>query len=87
MDNEVGPKGQYVTWLVFEVLQFNTIQDNMHLTKSAKKKEGFDGKLVLIHATNQSGLIKLDSTMLIDKEADGTLSESEIIKFRILTRT
>lgn len=41
-------------------------------------------KLVLIHATNQNGLIKLDSTMLLDKEADGTLSESEIIKFRIL---
>ncbi len=41
-------------------------------------------KLVLRHAANQSRLINEDSTILIDREAEGTLSESEIIKFRLL---
>lgn len=41
-------------------------------------------KLVIRHSKNQSSLIRIDSSVLLDKEARGVLKDEDVIKFKLL---
>lgn len=54
------------------------------MTKSSKPFNYIRAKGITRHARNQGNLIHEDTKLLLKKEAENTLSEDDIIKFRLL---
>lgn len=54
------------------------------MTKPSKPFNYIRAKGITRHARNQGNLIREDTILLLKKEAENTLSEDDIMKFRLL---